>query len=124
MMLDRDGYITNLAYGQESSLTGETLKGIDDDIDGRNLWTGRITASWAFSDNGEAWIQYNQFSEDDDRARITNQICVTNDVPLQGCKVGEFGFEGPHLGSTTGGIFGGFFGAQYFGDKGNDSQER
>lgn len=118
MMLDRDGYITNLAYGQENA-AGETLKGINEDIDGRNLWTGRITASWAFSDNGEAWIQYNQFSENDDRARITNQICVTNDVPLQGCKTGEFGFEGPHLGSTTGGIFGGYFGAQYFGDRGN-----
>lgn len=118
MMLDRDGYITNLAYGQENA-AGETLQGINKDIDGRNLWTGRITASWAFSDNGEAWIQYNQFSENDDRARITNQICVTNDVPLQGCKTGEFGFEGPHLGSTTGGIFGGYFGAQYFGDKGN-----
>jgi len=118
MQLDRDGYITNLAYGQENA-AGETLRGINDDIDGRNLWTGRITASWAFSDNGEAWIQYSKFSEDDDRARITNQICVTNDVPLQGCKPGEFGFDGPHLGSTTGGIFGGYFGAQYFGDKGN-----
>jgi outer membrane receptor protein involved in Fe transport len=118
MQLDRDGYIKNLAYGQENA-AGETLRGINEDIDGRNLWTGRVTASWAFSDNGEAWIQYNQFSENDDRARITNQICVTNDVPLQGCKTGEFGFEGPHLGSTTGGIFGGFFGAQYFGDQGN-----
>jgi outer membrane receptor protein involved in Fe transport len=118
MQLDRDGYITNLAYGQENA-AGETLQGINKDIDGRNLWTGRITASWAFSDNGEAWIQYSKFSENDDRARITNQICVTNDVPLQGCKPGEFGFDGPHLGSTTGGIFGGAFGAQIFGDKGN-----
>lgn len=119
MMLDRDGYITNLAYGQENA-AGETLAGIDDDVDGRDLWTGRITASWAFSDNGEAWIQYNKFSEDDDRVRITNQVCVTNEVPLQGCKPGEFGFDGPNLGSTTGTIFAGAFGALPVGDPGNN----
>jgi iron complex outermembrane receptor protein len=119
MMLDRDGYIDNLAFGQQNA-AGETLSGIDSDLDGRHLWAGRITASWAFSDNGEAWIQYSHFNEDDDRARITNQICVTNEVPLQGCVPGAFGFDGPHLGSTTGGIFGGAFGAQIFGDRGNN----
>ena len=60
-----------------------------------------------------------QFIEDSDRARITNQVCVTNDVPLQGCVPAAYGFEGPHLGTTTGGIFGGAFGALIFGDKGN-----
>lgn len=116
--LDRDGYIDNLAYGQENA-DGETLSGINEDVDGRDIFAGRITASWAFSDKGEAWLQYSRFDEDDDRARITNQICVTNDVPLQGCLPDAFGFEGPHLGSTTGGIFGGYFGAQYLGDQGN-----
>ena len=118
MMLDRDGYIENLAYGQQNA-AGQTLSGIDSDVDGRHLWAGRITASWAFSDNGEAWIQYSKFHEDDDRARITNQVCVTNEVPLQGCLPNAVGFEGPHLGSTTGGIFGGAFGAPIFGDRGN-----
>ena len=118
MMLDRDGYIDNLAFGQENAL-GQTIAGIDSDIDGRHHWAGRITASWAFSDNGEAWIQYSKFIEDSDRARITNQVCVTNEVPLQGCVPGAYGFEGPHLGTTTGGIFGGAFGALIFGDKGN-----
>ena len=116
--LDRDGYIENLAYGQVNA-AGETISGIDDDIDGRGLWAARLTASWAFSENGEAWLQYNKFKENDDRARITNQVCVTNEVPIQGCVPGAYGFEGPHLGSTTGGIFGGFFGALYFGDQGN-----
>lgn len=118
MVLDRDGYIDNLAFGQQNA-DGETLSGIDADIDGRDLWAARITASWAFSENGEAWLQYSKFEEDDDRARITNQICVTNEVPIQGCVPGAFGFEGPHPGSTTGGIFGGYFGAQYWGDRGN-----
>jgi iron complex outermembrane receptor protein len=116
--LDRDGYIDNLAFGQQNQ-DGETISDIDDDIDGRDIWAGRITASWAFPENGEIWLQYSKFKEDDDRARITNQVCVTNDVPLQGCVPGAYGFEGPHLGSTTGGIFGGYFGAQYFGDRGN-----
>ena len=118
MMLDRDGYTDNLAFGQQNA-AGQTLSGIDSDIDGRHLWAGRITASWAFSDNGEAWIQYSKFIEDSDRARITNQVCVTNEVPIQGCVPGGFGFDGPHLGSTTGGIFGGAFGALITGDRGN-----
>jgi outer membrane receptor protein involved in Fe transport len=73
-----------------------------------------------FLDNGEAWIQYIRFSENDDRARITNQVCVTNRVPLQGCVPGEFGFDGPNLGSTTGTIFASFFGALPTGDGGNN----
>lgn len=118
MALDRDGYIDNLANGQQNA-AGETLPGINGDVDGRDLWAARITASWAFSENGEAWLQYSKFDEDDDRARITNQVCVTNEVPIQGCVPGAFGFEGPHLGSTTGGIFGGAFGALVTGDRGN-----
>ena len=120
MGLKRNGYIKNVAHGQLGVTTGLPLQGIDSDLDGRDWWAGRITASWDINDQSNLWVQYSQFEEDDDKARITNQVCVTNDLPLQGCKPDEVGFEGPHLGTTTGGLFGGFFGALPLGDPGNN----
>ncbi len=106
MMLQRDGYIENTAYGQVG-LDGSTLPVIDDDVDGRDLWTVRLTGEWNITDRANLWVQYNHFEEDDDRARITNQICEANTVPTLGCTADGFGWDTPHLGSTTGGIFAG-----------------
>ena len=117
MKLDRDGYISNLAYNQRDA-NGERLPGIDDDVDGRDILSYRITGKWNISDEASVWFLYSKFDEDDDRATITNQICVTNDVPTTGCKPDEFGFDSPHLGATTGGIFGGSAGALPFGSNG------
>lgn len=118
MMLNRDGFIDNVAYGQTGS-GGQTLRGINSDLDGRDIWAARISAAWDITDRASLWVQYNHFKEDDDRARITNQVCVTNSIPTTGCLPDAFGFEGPHLGTTTGGLFGGFFGALPLGDPGN-----
>ena len=120
LQLERDGYIDNLAYGQVGS-GGQTLSGIDDDVDGRDHWAARVTASWDISERANLWVAYTEFDEDSDRARITNQICETNSLPLQGCLPNGFGFETPHQGTTTGGIFGGFFGALPFGAPDNPS---
>ncbi len=117
--LDRDGYVENLAYGQVGT-DGSTLQGIDDDVDGRDITALRATFSWDFSDRGNVWVQYSLFEEDDDRARISNQVCVRNTIPTTGCKPNEYGFESPHLGATTGGIFGGAAGALPFGVDGAD----
>lgn len=109
MQLERDGYIENLADGAVGT-GGQTLRGIDDDVDGRDHWAARITASWEISDRASAWLSYSEFDEDSDRVRVSNQICERNSQPLQGCLPDGFGFETPHQGTTTGGIFGGFFG--------------
>ena len=108
--LKRDGYTENLAYGQTNA-AGQTIPGIDDDIDGRNLWAMRSTLSWDISDRADAWLQYSVFREDDDRTRITNQVCKRNPLPTTGCLPDEFGWETPHLGATTAGIFAGAAGA-------------
>lgn len=115
LQLERDGYIDNLAYGQVGS-GGQTISGIDDDVDGRDHWAARITAAWEINDRANLWVSYSEFDEDSDRVRVSNQICQTNPLPLQGCLPNGFGFEQPHQGTTTGGIFGGFFGALPFGD--------
>lgn len=103
--LDRDGYIENKADDAVSNVTGQPLPGIDDDIDGRDIFAARVSLSWDFSDNGDVWVQYNYFDEDDDRARLTNQVCQQTALPALGCEPNGFGFDSPHMGSTTGGLF-------------------
>ncbi len=103
--LDRDGYIDNVAADSVSVLDGSTLPNIDDDIDGRDILSYRATWAWDFSDKGKVWVQYSYFDEDDDRARITNQICQRTTLPALGCEPDGVGFDAPHLGSTTGGLF-------------------
>ena len=108
--LRRGGYVENLAYGQLDS-NGNTAGGIDDDVDGRDILALRATLSWQPTDNARAWLLYSVFNEDDDRVRISNQVCVRNPLPTTGCLPNEFGFETPHLGATTAGIFAGLAGA-------------
>ena len=125
--LTRDGFIENLAgksvsnipanimtadtmddrwaAGDLSAVNGTKLSHIDDDIDGRDILAYRLTWAWDFSDNGDMWIQYNGFEEDDDRARITNQVCKRSELPIHGCEPNGFGFDSPHLTATTGGLF-------------------
>jgi iron complex outermembrane recepter protein len=123
MWLERDGYIENTAHNQvgDCLVPGSTfdeprtqpcvLGGIDGDIDGRDISTFRITGLWQVNDNASAWVQFNRFTEDDDKVRITNQVCEKNALPTVGCVPDGFGFDTPHNGSTTGGIFGGLNGA-------------
>lgn len=108
MMLKRDGYIDNLAYGQVADngvgAGVDTIQGIDDDIDGRDIQTFRVTGEWDITDRSTLWLMYTNFDEDDDRARITNQVCVTNPVPTTGCLPDGVGFESPNAFTGTGGI--------------------
>ncbi|MEM9622623.1 MAG: TonB-dependent receptor [Pseudomonadota bacterium] len=119
MKLRRDGYIENVAFGQQDA-NGNVLRGINDDVDGRDIEAFRATLKWDISDRASAWFQYSHFDEDDDRVRITNQVCVTNSLPTTGCLPDAEGFESPHLGATTGGIFGGSAGALPAGVDGTD----
>jgi iron complex outermembrane receptor protein len=118
MKLKRDGYIENMADGQVG-LDGQQLSGIDDDVDGRDLYTYRFTGRWQPTDRSDIWFIKTKFYEDDDKVRITNQVCVTNPLPTTGCEPNSFGFESPHAGSTTGGLFGGLLGAIPLGDPGS-----
>ncbi len=117
--LDRDGYIENLAH-EAVGANGSTIPGIDDDIDGRDILSWRATFAFDLTDQTSGWVQYSRFEEDSDRARITNQVCKRNTLPTTGCVADEFGFDAPHLGATTGGIFGGLVGALPLGADGSD----
>ena len=108
--LRRDGYVENVAYGQLDG-NGNPVGGIDDDVDGRNIRAWRASFAWTPTDRLRAWFLYSGFEENDDRVRISNQVCVRNPLPTTGCLPNEFGFETPHLGATTAGIFAGLAGA-------------
>jgi len=108
MKLDRDGYTKNLAAGQVG-LDGRTLDGIDNDIDGRDILDLRITAARDISDRADVWVMYTRFDENDDRSRITNQICVTGPIPTYGCIPGEVGFEQPHASAQFGNLVAGLY---------------
>ena len=117
--LNRDGYIENLAHGQTDA-SGNRLPGIDEDLDGRDILALRGTFAWDFSDRGRFWVQYSRIDEDDDRARIPNQVCARNSLPTTGCLPDEFGFDAPHWGAATDGILAGSIGALPPGADGSD----
>ena len=87
MLLDRDGYTDNLAGGQ--------VPGVPSEIDGRDLYSVRASATWRLGDRTELWGMYEHFDEDDDRMFTHNRLCKTalTPAPRDGCEPGEFGLE-------------------------------
>jgi iron complex outermembrane receptor protein len=61
----RDGFVMN-------QITGSP-------IDGRDLWSTRMSLRFAPSDTIEANLIYEHFEEDDDRLRSGKQVCSTDD---------------------------------------------
>ncbi|HVT23939.1 MAG TPA: TonB-dependent receptor [Rhizomicrobium sp.] len=60
----RDGYTTN-------SLTGNP-------VDGRDLWSSRVSLSWKPLPNLQAYFVWEHFQENDDRMRTQKQLCKTD----------------------------------------------
>ncbi len=57
----RQGYSFNETTGQR--------------IDGRDLWSGRVTIGWKPLDRLQTYLIWEHFSEDDDRIRSSKQLC-------------------------------------------------
>jgi outer membrane receptor protein involved in Fe transport len=58
-----------------------------DRVDGRNLWSGRVTLGMKPVEKLQAYLVWEHFSEDDDRERSTKQLCHSDPGPSQ---VGPF----------------------------------
>ncbi len=56
-------------------------------VDGRNLWSGRVTLGLKPMQNLQAYLVWEHFNEDDDRERSTKQLCHSDPGPTQ---VGPF----------------------------------
>jgi iron complex outermembrane receptor protein len=52
-------------------------------IDGRDLWSGRMSLAWKPLQNLQATLIWEHFSEDDDRMRTSKQLCKTAPNPSE-----------------------------------------
>ncbi len=55
----------------------------DDRIDGRDLWSGRVSLEFKPSSQLDATVVWEHFSEDDDRMRTAKQLCKTDPGPSE-----------------------------------------
>ena len=53
----------------------------DSRIDGRDLWSGRVSITWKPFENVQTNLVWEHFSEDDDRMRTAKQLCETMPRP-------------------------------------------
>ncbi len=104
MGLKREGFTENLAAGQ--------IESVDDDLDGRDLWSTRVTGKWWIKDNLSLTLLYSHFTEDDDRLRNHALVCRQNPLPTVGCILGETGFDTPHPHAFTEGFIAADLGAR------------
>ena len=96
-----------LVNGQ--SATGIPLNSVTGQrIDGRDLWSGRLSVRFKPTSNLEANFVWEHFSEDDDRLRSSKQLCKTAPIPAT---VG--GVPVPPIGNTQGELGGAFDPAGY-----------
>ncbi len=63
-------------------------------IDGRDLWSGRVSIGWKPAENVQTNFVWEHFSEDDDRMRTAKQLCKTAQVPTNIEGVNPFDFGG------------------------------
>ena len=55
----------------------------DQRIDGRDLWSGRVTIGFKPVENIQSYLVWEHFSEDDDRMRTAKQLCKTDPLPTE-----------------------------------------
>jgi iron complex outermembrane recepter protein len=72
-------------------------------IDGRDLWSARVTLSFKPSEHFRSYLVWEHFSENDDRMRTAKQLCEKDTPPAS------------VLGQPVGAGQSGLFGAIYFG---------
>jgi iron complex outermembrane recepter protein len=82
----RDGYSFNAITNQP--------------IDGRDLWSSRITIGWKPLENVQATLIWEHFQENDDRMRTAKQLCKTAPIPgvIEGVSTGAS--DGFNVGSS------------------------
>ena len=78
----------------------------DQRIDGRDLWSGRLSIGWKPFSNVQTTLVWEHFSEDDDRLRSAKQLCKTAPIPttLDGVPVPPGG-NSTNAASDLGGYF-------------------
>ncbi len=82
--------------GEWTKRQGYSFNGVTDArIDGRDLWSGRMTIGFKPAANLQTYLVWEHFSEDDDRMRTAKQLCKQAPIPgeIDGVPVaGGYGF--------------------------------
>jgi iron complex outermembrane receptor protein len=65
-------------------------------VDGRDLWSGRMTVGWKPASNVQSYLVWEHFSEDDDRLRSGKQLCKTAPI-FEGQPGGSYDAPGDYL---------------------------
>jgi len=55
----------------------------DQRVDGRDLWSGRVSLGFKPTENLQIYAIWEHFSEDDDRMRTAKQLCKTDPTPTE-----------------------------------------
>jgi outer membrane receptor protein involved in Fe transport len=70
--------------GEWTKRQGYSLNALDDQrVDGRDLWSSRVTLGFKPIENLQATLVWEHFSEDDGRMRTAKQLCKTAPTPTQ-----------------------------------------
>ncbi len=68
--------------GEWTKRQGYSFNSVTNDrIDGRDLWSGRVTLGYKPTEKLQATLVWEHFSEDDDRMRTAKQLCKTAQPP-------------------------------------------
>jgi len=54
---------------------------LNEAVDGRDLWSGRVTLGWKPTEDVQTYLVWEHFSEDDDRVRSAKQLCKKDPGP-------------------------------------------
>jgi iron complex outermembrane receptor protein len=65
-------------------------------VDGRDLWSGRMTIGWKPASNVQTYLVWEHFSEDDNRLRSGKQLCKTAPA-FENLSGGDYGAAGNYL---------------------------
>jgi outer membrane receptor protein involved in Fe transport len=84
--------------GEWTKRQGYSFNALDNQrIDGRDLWSGRVSLGWKPSEKLQTYLVWEHFSEDDDRMRTAKQLCKTDPtvaevagVPIQSTNPGPY----------------------------------
>jgi iron complex outermembrane recepter protein len=87
----RDGYTFDTTLGRP--------------VDGRDLWSTRVTLAWKPAPNVEADLVWEHFGENDDRMRTAKQLCKTSEpvTVINGVPVPVVGSNPPNSAVDAGG---------------------
>ncbi len=84
--------------GEWTKRQGYTFNELTDSrIDGRDLWSGRVTIGWKPTEKLQTYLIWEHFSENDDRLRSAKQVCTESLPPPT--------ILGVPNNRTTGGVF-------------------